>query len=85
VEGEEQIVRTALAVKAAGADLLRGGAYKPRTGPHSFQGLREAGLRLLAMAGKESGLPVVTEVMSPEQVEGVVEYADLLQSAPECV
>ncbi len=79
VEGEEQIVKTALAVKAAGADLLRGGAYKPRTGPHTFQGLREVGLRLLAMAGKESGLPVVTEVMSPDHVDLVSEYADLLQ------
>ncbi len=79
VEGEEQIVKTALAVKAAGADLLRGGAFKPRTGPHTFQGLREEGLRLLALAGKESGLPVVTEVMNPEHVDLVSEYADLLQ------
>ncbi|MBI4634063.1 MAG: 3-deoxy-7-phosphoheptulonate synthase [Deltaproteobacteria bacterium] len=79
VEGEEQIVKTALAVKAAGADLLRGGAFKPRTGPHTFQGLREEGLRLLALARKESGLPIVTEVMSPENVGVVAEYADLLQ------
>jgi 3-deoxy-7-phosphoheptulonate synthase len=79
VEGEEQIVKTALAVKAAGADLLRGGAFKPRTGPHTFQGLGEAGLKLLALAKKESGLPIVTEVMSPEHVEVVAEYADLLQ------
>ena len=79
VEGEEQIVKTALAVKAAGANLLRGGAFKPRTGPHTFQGLREEGLRLLALARKESGLPIVTEVTSPEHVEVVAEYADLLQ------
>ncbi len=79
VEGEEQIVKTALAVKAAGADLLRGGAFKPRTGPHTFQGLREEGLRLLALAAKESGLPVVTEVMSPDHVEVVAACADLLQ------
>lgn len=79
VEGEDQIVKTALAVKAAGADLLRGGAFKPRTGPHSFQGLREEGLRLLALARAESGLPIVTEVMSPEHVELFSECADLLQ------
>jgi 3-deoxy-7-phosphoheptulonate synthase len=79
VEGEDQIVRTALAVKAAGADLLRGGAFKPRTGPHTFQGLKEEGLRLLALARKESGLPVVTEVMGPDHVEPVSECADLLQ------
>lgn len=79
VEGEEQIIKTALAVKAAGAVLLRGGAFKPRTGPHTFQGLREEGLKLLAAAGKESGLPIVTEVMSPENVGVVAEYADLLQ------
>jgi len=79
VEGEEQIIKTALAVKAAGADLLRGGAFKPRTGPYTFQGLREEGLRLLALARAESGLPIVTEVMSPEHVERVSECADLLQ------
>jgi 3-deoxy-7-phosphoheptulonate synthase len=59
--------------------MLRGGAFKPRTGPHTFQGLREEGLRLLAIAGKESGLPIVTEVMSPDNVGLVAEYADLLQ------
>ena len=79
VESEEQIARTARAVKRAGADLLRGGAFKPRTGPHTFQGLREEGLKLLASAGKEVGLPVVTEVMSPDNVGLVAEYADLLQ------
>jgi len=79
VESEEQIVKTALFVKQAGADMLRGGAFKPRTGPHTFQGLREEGLKLLAVAGKESGLPIVTEVMSPDNVGLVGEYADLLQ------
>jgi 3-deoxy-7-phosphoheptulonate synthase len=79
VEGEEQIIKTALAVKAAGADLLRGGAFKPRTGPHTFQGLGEEGLRLLTLARTVSGLPIVTEVMSPEHVERVSECADLLQ------
>ncbi|KAB0666120.1 3-deoxy-7-phosphoheptulonate synthase [Oryzomonas japonica] len=79
VESEEQIVKTALFVKQAGADMLRGGAFKPRTGPHTFQGLREEGLKLLAVAGRESGLPIVTEVMSPDSVGLVSEYADLLQ------
>jgi 3-deoxy-7-phosphoheptulonate synthase len=79
VESEEQIVRTALFVKKAGADMLRGGAFKPRTGPHTFQGLREEGLKLLALAGRESGLPIVTEVMSPDNVGLVADYADLLQ------
>jgi len=79
VENEEQIVKTALFVKKAGADMLRGGAFKPRTGPHTFQGLRDEGLKLLALAGKESGLPIVTEVMSPDNVGLVAEYADLLQ------
>src|SRR5512147_1746148 len=66
VEGEEQIVKTALAVRVAGADLLRGGAFKPRTGPHTFQGMREEGLLLLEKAGRAVGLPIVTEVMSPD-------------------
>lgn len=79
VESEEQIIKTALAVKKAGADLLRGGAFKPRTGPHTFQGLREEGLLLLSQAGREAGLPIVTEVMSPDTVGLVAEHADLLQ------
>ena len=79
VENEEQIVRTALHVKQCGGDMLRGGAFKPRTGPHTFQGLREEGLKLLAIAGKASGLPIVTEIMSPDNVGLVAEYADLLQ------
>jgi 3-deoxy-7-phosphoheptulonate synthase len=79
VESEDQIMKTARAVKKAGANLLRGGAFKPRTGPHTFQGLGEEGLKLLALAGRETGLPIVTEVMSPENVGLVAEYADLLQ------
>lgn len=79
VESEEQIMKTARAVKAAGADMLRGGAFKPRTGPHTFQGLREEGLKLLATASRETGLPIVTEVMSPDNVGLVARYADVLQ------
>ncbi|MFA7060359.1 MAG: 3-deoxy-7-phosphoheptulonate synthase [Pedobacter sp.] len=79
VESKEQIIKTALFVRKCGADMLRGGAFKPRTGPHTFQGMREEGLKLLALAGKESGLPIVTEVMSPDNVGLVAEYADLLQ------
>jgi 3-deoxy-7-phosphoheptulonate synthase len=79
VESEEQILKTARAVKAAGADMLRGGAFKPRTGPHTFQGLKEEGLKLLVKASEETGLPVVTEVMSPDNVGLVAEYADVLQ------
>jgi 3-deoxy-7-phosphoheptulonate synthase len=79
VESEEQILKTARAVKAAGADMLRAGAFKPRTGPHTFQGMREEGLKLLSLASRDSGLPFVTEVMSPDTVGIVAEYADMLQ------
>jgi len=79
VESEEQILTTARFVKQVGADLLRGGAFKPRTGPHTFQGLREEGLKLLAKAREATGLPIVTEVMSPDNVGLVADYADLLQ------
>lgn len=79
VESEEQIMKTARAVKAAGAMGLRGGAFKPRTSPYSFQGMKEAGLKLLAMAREETGLAVVTEVMSTEDVDLVARYADMLQ------
>lgn len=79
VESENQILQTARAVKAAGADMLRGGAFKPRTGPHTFQGLREEGLKLLALASRETGLPFVTEVISPDTVGLVAEYAHMLQ------
>lgn len=79
VESEEQVVSTAEAVKAAGATLLRGGAYKPRTSPYAFQGLGEAGLKHLAAARDRTGLPVVTEVMESNDVAIVAEYADMLQ------
>src|SRR5436189_858544 len=79
VESEEQILTTARAVKAAGGTALRGGAFKPRTSPYSFQGLKEEGLKLLAAAREETGLAVVTEVMSTEEVDLVAEYADVLQ------
>jgi len=79
VEGEAQLLQTARAVKAAGARILRGGAFKPRTSPYSFQGLREDGLRLLALARAETGLPVVTEVMDARHLEMVIGCADILQ------
>ena len=79
VEDEEQMVKTARAVKAAGAAALRGGAFKPRTSPYSFQGLKEEGLRILAVARQETGLAVVTEVVSSEDVPLVARYADVLQ------
>ena len=79
VENEHQILETARRVKAAGATGLRGGAFKPRTSPYSFHGLKEEGLKLLAKAREETGLVVVTEVMSPEETPLVAEYADILQ------
>jgi 3-deoxy-7-phosphoheptulonate synthase len=79
VESETQIFKAAKAVKAAGADMLRGGAFKPRTGPYSFQGLKEEGLKLLSEAGKETGLPIISEVMTSENVELVARYVDVLQ------
>lgn len=79
VESEEQILETAHAVKAAGARVLRGGAFKPRTSPYSFQGMEEEGLKLLALAREETGLPIVTEVVNPRDVELVARYADVMQ------
>jgi len=79
VESREQMMEAAHAVKAAGATMLRGGAFKPRTLPYSFQGLGEEGLRILAEAREETGLPVVTEAMAPGEVGVVEEYADVLQ------
>ena len=79
VESREQIVATAQAVKAAGGTGLRGGAFKPRTSPYSFQGMKEKGLELLAEARAETGLAVVTEVVAPEDVPLVARYADVLQ------
>lgn len=79
VEGREMLVETAQAVREAGATMLRGGAFKPRTSPYAFQGMGEAALELLADARAQTGLPVVTEVMDPRQVELVARYADVLQ------
>ena len=79
VESEEQLMFTAEAVKASGAKLLRGGAYKPRTSPYAFQGLGENGLKLLLKVKERTGLGIVTEVMEANEVELVAEYADMLQ------
>jgi 3-deoxy-7-phosphoheptulonate synthase len=79
VESKDQILETARAVKKAGASFLRGGAWKPRTSPYEFQGLREEGLKLLALARQETGLKVITEVMSTDTLPMVAEYADVLQ------
>lgn len=79
VESEQQLLETARAVKAAGATVLRGGAFKPSTSPYSFRGLGEQGLELLAQIKEETGLPIITEVMSPGEVKLVANYADILQ------
>ncbi|MBE0598756.1 MAG: 3-deoxy-7-phosphoheptulonate synthase [Desulfuromonadales bacterium] len=79
IETEAQMLASAHLVKAAGAQILRGGAFKPRTGPHSFQGLGVEGLKLLRLAGDAAGMPVITEVMRIEQLEAVCRYADILQ------
>jgi 3-deoxy-7-phosphoheptulonate synthase len=79
VESRDQVLEVAAHVKAAGAAVLRGGAFKPRTSPYAFQGLEEEGLKLLAEARRETGLPVVTEVMEPDRVDVVAEHADVLQ------
>jgi 3-deoxy-7-phosphoheptulonate synthase len=78
-EGLEQTLAVAEGVRAAGADMLRGGAYKPRTSPHDFQGLGEEGLEILRLAREATGLPIVTEVMDTRLVDKVAEYADMLQ------
>ena len=79
VESEEQTLETARAVKAAGADMMRGGAFKPRTSPYAFQGLGLEGLKILEKAREETGLPIVTEVIDPRDVSWVAEFADVLQ------
>jgi 3-deoxy-7-phosphoheptulonate synthase len=79
IESREQLMETSKAVTSGGARILRGGAFKPRSSPYNFQGLGEEGLKLLAIAKKESGLPVVTEVMDTRQMELVSSYADILQ------
>lgn len=79
VESRDQVLRAAEALKASGAHMLRGGAYKPRSSPYAFQGLREKGLEILAEARERFGLPVVTEVVAPEDVSRVASHADMLQ------
>lgn len=79
VESEEQIITAARAIKKAGGHALRGGAFKPRTSPYAFQGLKEDGLKMLAAARAETGLAIVTEVLTPDQVDLVASYADILQ------
>src|SRR5215216_288855 len=79
VESEEQTVSTARAVKAAGAKILRGGAYKPRTSPYEFRGLGRRGLEILAAARDETGLAIITEVMTPADIETVFDYTDIFQ------
>jgi 3-deoxy-7-phosphoheptulonate synthase len=79
VETREQVLETAHAVKAGGGKMLRGGAFKPRTSPYSFQGLAEEGLKILAEAREETGLPIVTEVLDPDDIELVATYADVFQ------
>jgi 3-deoxy-7-phosphoheptulonate synthase len=79
VESEEQTVSTAKAVKAAGAHILRGGAYKPRTSPYEFRGLGRRGLEILAIAREETGMPIVTEVMTPADIDDVGEFTDIFQ------
>lgn len=79
VESQEQLFETARSVKLNGANVLRGGAFKPRSSPYSFQGLKEEGLKLLSQIRKETGLPVVTEAMDTRQIELVAGYADMIQ------
>ena len=79
VESEEQLMEIARAIKESGATMLRGGAYKPRSSPYTFQGMGIEGLKLLAQAREETGLPIVTEILDPHDLDAVVEYADVLQ------
>jgi len=79
VESEEQLLTTAQAVKAAGATVLRGGAFKPRTSPYQFRGLGESGLKILAEVGEETQMPIISEVMAPNDVDLVAKYVDILQ------
>jgi len=79
VESEEQLMEIAHAIKEAGATMLRGGAYKPRSSPYTFQGMGVEGLKLLAQAREETGLPIVTEILDPHDLDAVVKYADVLQ------
>ncbi len=79
IESEPTLLKIAKEVKNAGATFIRGGAFKPRTSPYSFQGLREEGLKILAQARKKTGLPVVTELMDPRDIDAILKYADVIQ------
>lgn len=79
IESEKQLIETAMAVKKAGAQILRGGAFKPRTSPYSFQGLGEEGLKYLHHAGQENNMPVISEVMDPRDVDMLDKYVDIFQ------
>lgn len=79
IESKEQIMETAWAIKEAGGNVLRGGAFKPRTSPYSFQGLGVKGLEYLALAGEETGLPVISEALSPTAIDVVAEFVDIIQ------
>lgn len=79
VESQEQIIRIAKAVKMSGGNIIRGGTFKPRTSPYSFQGLGKEGLKYLHEAGELTGLPVVTEVIDVRDIESVMEYVDIIQ------
>lgn len=79
IESREQMMESAFIAKKGGADIIRGGAYKPRTSPYSFQGMEEEGLKLLKEAGEKTGMPVITEVLNTSEVDIVEEYADILQ------
>lgn len=79
VESEDQLMKIAAAAKAGGANILRGGAYKPRTSPYAFQGLEEEGLRYMADAGRETGLATICEVISPEAIDAAIKYVDMIQ------
>src|SRR6185295_7651806 len=79
VESFDQLLATAQAVKACGADMLRGGAFKPRSSPYAFRGLGAEGLKMLHEVGQRTGLPVVSEIVSPSDVDLFVQYADVLQ------
>ena len=79
VENEECIMKAAIGVKSSWCNILRGGAYKPRTSPYSFQGLEEEGLKLLRKAADATGLKVVSEVMASEQIDTAIKYCDMFQ------
>ena len=79
IESEEQMMESAVIAKKGGANIIRGGAYKPRTSPYSFQGMEEEGLKILRDAGDKTGIPIITEVMNTTEVDVVEQYADILQ------